>query len=468
MLKKNFYAVKKGHTVGIFETWEECKSSIDGFSGAEHKRFSTAEEAQAFIDGIDISKKCVKEAEEQNSVIAYVDGSFDPYKKKYSFGCVLITPDREIINEYNCGNKEEALPSKNIAGELAGAMHAIRWTLDHGYKSIIIRHDYEGLSKWYNGEWKASSFVAIEYIAFLNQNKDYINISFEKVDAHANDKYNEEADRLAKTGLTLKAKKKINSGASWFTVEGVTLDDIKTILELLTEEMNDLKTKFDKEVNKTLIYLCRGKDRMTIQFFDTGKTVIQGKPSNIFHSFVSYITQLLNVDEITPILNTCFKIRIDKDDIEQQYKVYLPNLPDAIEGKIKNSLLQSIYNLNYSGDMFEYTFLLHPVLRALEGHLKYICHDRKIPLEKDQFSCFSKQITVQYELKPEYRSLLPKPNHVIYVNELYNHYYNNRHTLFHWDSPLGSADQTRVINNKNEVDMIIKDTLRLINNYYLL
>lgn len=44
-----FYAVKKGHHPDIYQTWEECQSQIDGFSGAEFKKFKTMEEATAFI-----------------------------------------------------------------------------------------------------------------------------------------------------------------------------------------------------------------------------------------------------------------------------------------------------------------------------------------------------------------------------------------------------------------------------------
>jgi ATP-dependent DNA helicase PIF1 len=44
-----FYAVKKGHNPDVYETWEECQYQIEGFSGAEFKKFKTMEEATAFI-----------------------------------------------------------------------------------------------------------------------------------------------------------------------------------------------------------------------------------------------------------------------------------------------------------------------------------------------------------------------------------------------------------------------------------
>uniref|UniRef100_A0A5S6QN38 ribonuclease H n=1 Tax=Trichuris muris TaxID=70415 RepID=A0A5S6QN38_TRIMR len=50
----NFYAVRRGRCVGIFNTWDECKSYVHQFSGAEFKKFKTMEDAQKFMNG------CVK------------------------------------------------------------------------------------------------------------------------------------------------------------------------------------------------------------------------------------------------------------------------------------------------------------------------------------------------------------------------------------------------------------------------
>lgn len=467
-MAKKFYAVKKGYTIGVFSSWEECKQSINGFSGSEYKAFPSAEEAQAFIDGIDYSKKHIEQAKTESTVIAYVDGSFDPDARKYSYGCILLSPDGEEVKEYNCGNKDEALPSKNIAGELAGAMYAITWTVSHGYDSIIIKYNYEGLSNWFTGEWKANSYVAIEYVEFLKKYRDLLRISFEKVPAHSGDAYNEEADRLAKNGLKLTTKREIKSGASWFTVQGITIEDITTIFEILAEEINGLNIKRSEDANGTIFYVTRGKDRLKVKIFSsTGKTSIQGRPRVIFHSFVSYITQLLEIDEITPILNKCYEVDIKKGQVEDQYMMYLPNVPNSINSKLKNSLLQSIYNLNYTGAMFDFTYLVHPVLRVLEGHLKMILMLYGIPLDKDRISCFV-PIDGNFELKSEYHSVLPDRNILGYLNESYNFFNNNRHGLFHWDTAIGDEDTTRIIDNKHDVDILIKEALSIVNKFYVL
>jgi len=46
---KRFYAVFKGKTTGIFETWVECCESVNGVSGAMYAGFPTREDAENFM-----------------------------------------------------------------------------------------------------------------------------------------------------------------------------------------------------------------------------------------------------------------------------------------------------------------------------------------------------------------------------------------------------------------------------------
>ena len=45
MSKKKYYAVKIGRVTGIFDNWDECKASVDSYSGADYKSFTTKQEA---------------------------------------------------------------------------------------------------------------------------------------------------------------------------------------------------------------------------------------------------------------------------------------------------------------------------------------------------------------------------------------------------------------------------------------
>lgn len=46
-----YYAIRKGRTVGIFTDWGETFESVNGYSGAEFKKFSVLSDAEEFMKG---------------------------------------------------------------------------------------------------------------------------------------------------------------------------------------------------------------------------------------------------------------------------------------------------------------------------------------------------------------------------------------------------------------------------------
>ncbi len=44
-----YYAVAKGHNIGIYNFWNDCKDQVLGFKGAIYKKFSTEKEAENYI-----------------------------------------------------------------------------------------------------------------------------------------------------------------------------------------------------------------------------------------------------------------------------------------------------------------------------------------------------------------------------------------------------------------------------------
>lgn len=198
MAKKKYYAVKKGKSTGIFQTWEECKASVDGYPGAEYRGFATKGEAQTYLgcadceDGIRFLP---------GQVVAYVDGSFDAKIGKYAFGCVILTPEGEIIRRFGNGDNPQSMALRNVTGEMLGAMYAVKWCHKYGYSAIKICYDYMGIEMWATGGWKAKNELTRKYATFMREYGRKLHISFCKIAAHTGDKYNEEADQLAKTGL---------------------------------------------------------------------------------------------------------------------------------------------------------------------------------------------------------------------------------------------------------------------------
>lgn len=202
MAKKKVYAVRKGKTTGLFYSWSECEAAVTGYPGAEYKSFLTEDEAKKYLGykNLKVDNKEVLNKEEHR-LIAYVDGSFDAAIGKYAFGCVILTPDGDIIKESGNGDNPESLAIRNVAGEMLGAMTAVRWAITNGYDNLELRYDYEGIEKWVTGAWKAKNTLTQKYAEYMQRQQNHIKISFGKVKAHSGDYYNEEADKLAKEAL---------------------------------------------------------------------------------------------------------------------------------------------------------------------------------------------------------------------------------------------------------------------------
>ncbi len=208
MAKKKVYAVRKGKKTGLFQTWDACRASVDGYPGAEYKSFLSVEEAQAYLNrpadllpGARSSAGTDGGKNEEDQVVAYVDGSFNKDIGRYAFGCVLIRPDGGIVRESGSGNDPESLQLRNVTGEMLGAMYAVRWCAVNGYPAVRICYDYMGIEMWAVGAWRTNNSLTQKYAAFMKESGSRIRITFQKIAAHTGVEYNEEADKLAKAAL---------------------------------------------------------------------------------------------------------------------------------------------------------------------------------------------------------------------------------------------------------------------------
>ena len=198
---KKVYAVRKGRTTGIFMTWDDCKAQVDGFAGAEYKSFADPAEAMEYLG---LSGGTADESFPEG-IRAYVDGSYDAASGRFSCGVVIVDTDAEgnsETTEFNSAfDDPEAAKQRNVAGEVMGSKLAIDWCRTNGIKKAEIYHDYEGIGAWADGKWKANNGLTQGYRDFVAEARKEMDIKFVKVKAHAGNKYNELADKLAKKAL---------------------------------------------------------------------------------------------------------------------------------------------------------------------------------------------------------------------------------------------------------------------------
>ncbi len=134
---------------------------------------------------------------------AFVDGSYNPYTKEY--GCGVVFFNNVGHKEYAIANGDipELIPMRNVAGEILGAITAIDMARKYKMDTLTIYHDYEGLSKWAIGEWKAKNEWTKFYKRYITNAINDIDIQFKHVRSHSGNSWNEKADKLAKMAVNL-------------------------------------------------------------------------------------------------------------------------------------------------------------------------------------------------------------------------------------------------------------------------
>lgn len=478
-MAKKYYAVKNGYKTGIFTNWDECKNSINGYSGAEYKSFKNEKDAKDYLG----MNEEVKESSINNSnnkddidVIAYVDGSYCSEKQQYAYGAVIFHEGKE---HHFCEKFSdiEMATMRNFAGEIEGATRAIKFCLDNNAKSLTIYYDYEGIEKWCTGAWRAKKYGTQKYKKYYDDAARLIDIKFIKVEAHSGNKFNDLADELAKKALGLvKDCECLKQNCNGIVANNIQFEDYEGIIELLKEDYKDLNV-IPKKIPYGFQYLIscninNEKQTINVRFFtDKNKLVIDGdKEKELLNRLTKYIVELIEFDEIPEFLNTVYNLEIDRDIVEDEFTRYFPNSHDKLPKDLKNYLHQAVYNLHIMGNMYVYNYLVEPAVRPLESVLKIALQDNDIPIRKenkdyDSFYVF-KEDGDRYILKEDYIKENHTEEFLDYISECITYFRKTRNTLFHWDNPKNNPDTTRILETVEEAHVIIQDSIRLIDKYY--
>lgn len=151
--KKKYYTVWKGHHIGVFDSWDDCKAQITNFEGAQYKSFSTFEAAKKALKGnyndyIGKSKKFTSELTEAqlkkiglpnyNSISVDAASSGNPGKMEYR-GVDTKTKKQLFIQ----GPFEQGT---NNIGEFLAIIHGLALLKNKNSKRIIYTDSRTAIS----------------------------------------------------------------------------------------------------------------------------------------------------------------------------------------------------------------------------------------------------------------------------------------------------------------------------------
>ncbi|CCD70468.1 Ribonuclease H1 [Caenorhabditis elegans] len=244
-----YYAVARGKQVGIYRTWNECKTQIDGFQNARFKKFATEAEARKFVadnmsvpgskpvtpavstssatrkrthEGTKFTEAKKMKTEEEvidpefaNAPVVYTDGACSSNgTKNAKAGWGVYWGDDSEDNEFG---PVYGAPTNN-RGELIAVQKAIEKAIEKRLPKVVIKTDsnllVQSMNIWIHG-WKRKGWKTSTGSEVLNQDvlmkidnlRQKLKVKFLHVRGHAGIDGNEKADELARKGAQMFIKR---------------------------------------------------------------------------------------------------------------------------------------------------------------------------------------------------------------------------------------------------------------------
>ena len=207
-------------------------------------------------------------------------------------------------------------------------------------------------------------------------------------------------------------------------------------------------------------------DKITFIIYDTGKLVIQGKPAYLYSEAISFLSYCpkITMEDILAANNKFQNIDVKTDDVREELKALMPSAYDKIDDTIVKILTPSLVLKKVKVELEDYSCYAFPALRALEGYLKFLFLSKEISVNRN-FGLFYdyNSASGQHYLNRTYSIEVNDRKTQTAMEEIYNYFNKNRHTLFHTEQILIA---TSILEDRQEADLIINEVINMIEGTY--
>jgi hypothetical protein len=209
-------------------------------------------------------------------------------------------------------------------------------------------------------------------------------------------------------------------------------------------------------------------DTVHINHFTNSAFNVQGKSGLMKSQVIEGLSSYLTFGELVEA--TLEKVDIEdlnKTEIEKLYNARFPSASQQM-GDIVKSIILPVFlteRLNLQElELPDYSFLVFPILRGLEGCIKETFNNFGINIANNIGGQFHDNSgTGEYKLIEKHKNEINNEVVVKSLELMYNYHRNNRHGIFHVDDTIIS---TRLINDLSVAHSIINETIELIEKCY--
>ena len=200
-MAKKYYAVKNGRQTGLFTDWGACRTSVDGYRGAEYQGFQSRADALEYLGGDSVleerapQKKYADAGTGSMDYIIYTDGGCarNPGGRG-GYGVVMIGTGTGEIREFSEGFRS----TTNNRMEIMAVIRALH-EMEPG-TSAELYSDSQYTINCMTGVWaKEKNRDLWNRIRMEGKGKS---VTLHWVRGHNGDPYNERCDELATEAMT--------------------------------------------------------------------------------------------------------------------------------------------------------------------------------------------------------------------------------------------------------------------------
>ena len=249
-----------------------------------------------------------------------------------------------------------------------------------------------------------------------------------------------------------------------FHLKNIKEDEYEALIEFLNHYKVEISDGKSLLYGKQYIVKHPDGGALYINRFDTGAFSVQGTSVILKSLVVEALTNLLPYEEVITMQLESYEVKATTNEVLNELKKQLPNSYGYLGDTLTTIISPSIAIATFPYELGDYSAMLYPALRGLEGYIKKLFIDNNVQEIGISFGDYFTNDPNNTEVLPKYKALIKNTKIVAAIEESYRFYREHRHSLFHVDGTI--IDDTRILETKKEASEILNDVLDLIETSY--